>query len=290
MQNRICIAPNCGGCLNNNRYFNEKKPAASTAGFFFCTFACMQLALDFGNSAVKAGIFDGRELILVQTQKQFSKTQLRQLLKHYAIERCMSCSVTRASVPLEKFFRQNTTYRRLRSSTVLPIKNYYKTRNTLGMDRLANLMGARSFFPRKNVLVVSAGTCITYDVLNAKGEYYGGNIAPGLDMQLKAMHTFTSRLPLVKKKFTSDLFGNTTKSSMLTGVLTGAFFEMSGFIQAYQARYKDLHVIITGGDAAFVMERFSGQALKKEYKIFALPHLVLYGLNEILLANNASNS
>jgi type III pantothenate kinase len=250
----------------------------------------MQLALDFGNSAVKAGIYDGRELVLVQTQKQFSKTQLKKLLKHFAIEHSMSCSVTRASVSLEKFLQQNTNYKRLESSTVLPIRNYYKTRNTLGMDRLANLMGGRSFFPHKNVLVVSAGTCITYDVLNATGEYYGGNIAPGLDMRLKAMHTFTSQLPLVKKKFTSGLFGNTTISSMLTGALTGAFLEMTGFIQSYQARYKDLHVIITGGDAAFFMERFSGKALKKEYKIFALPHLVLYGLNEILLANNASNS
>lgn len=250
----------------------------------------MQLTLDFGNSTTKAGIFSGSELVHVQTKVLFSNADLSGLLTKFQIERGICSSVTHSSGTAVKFLSARIPYIAMKPTMTVPIKNFYKTRSTLGTDRLAALIGARSFFPKANALVISAGTCITYDVINAKAEYYGGNITPGLDMRLRSMHTFTARLPLVKKKLTLDLFGHTTRNSMLTGALTGATLEMAGFIQSYGRRYKDLRVIITGGDAAFFIHRLSSGRLQKEYKIFALPHLVLYGLNEILLATNASDS
>jgi type III pantothenate kinase len=250
----------------------------------------MHLTLDFGNSATKAGIFSGTGLVHVQTKVRFSNADLSGLLKKFPIDCGISSSVTNSSVNAVKFLSSKIPFMAMKATMLLPIRNFYKTRSTLGTDRLAALIGARSFFPKANVLVISAGTCITYDVINAKGAYYGGNITPGLQMRLRSMHTFTARLPLVKKKVTFDLFGSTTRDSMLTGALTGATLEMSGFIQSYRRRYKNLRVIITGGDAPFFIHRLSSGRLQKEYKIFALPHLVLYGLNEILLATNASDT
>ena len=167
--------------------------------------------------------------------------------------------------------------------TRLPVHNYYKTPNTLGTDRLANLVGARSLFPGKNILIISAGTCITYDVITSSDEYYGGNITPGIDMRLKAMHTFTSRLPLIKKEMKSQLYGDSTATAMLTGTLQGTALEVTGFIQTYRKEYRALRIVLTGGDAPLIENILSKQAYRKESKIFAVPHLTLHGLNEILL-------
>ena len=169
----------------------------------------------------------------------------------------------------------------------LPINNLYKTPKTLGADRLGNLVGAHSLFQKENVLVISAGTCITYDVINSERNYYGGNITPGIDMRLKAMNTFTARLPLVKKEMTRELIGTTTKASMLTGAIKGASLEMQGFISEYKKKYPELMVILTGGDAPYFESAISVGIADRKSKTFAVPHLLLHGLNEILLMNNA---
>ena len=239
----------------------------------------MNLTLDFGNTTAKAGIFSGKKLIHIENDQKLSTRKIESLLKKFPVKKAISSSVNVSSAELERFLKKRIQFTRLLPTTFLPIKNYYQTPNTLGMDRLANMMGARLLFPGKNALVISAGTCITYDVISSKAEYFGGNITPGLDMRLKSMHTFTSRLPLVKKIFTADLFGRSTQSSILTGTVKGALLEMKGFIKAYKKKYPALRIILTGGDISFFDAHL-------EYKIFALPHLVLHGLNEILLLND----
>jgi type III pantothenate kinase len=240
----------------------------------------MNLALDFGNSRLKAAIFHERRLMHVESQPAFNEKSLAKLLEKYSVEASILSSVIRNSLAIEKFLKRKTHFIRLGPAIPNPIHNFYKTPKTLGMDRLANVTGASALFPKKNILVISAGTCITYDVVTSTGNYFGGNITPGLDMRLKAMHTFTAQLPLVKKKMTRALFGKSTQESMITGVIRGISFEMKGFIAEYRHKYPALKIIITGGDASF-FERMI------ESKIFAVPHLVLHGLNEILLLNYA---
>ena len=240
----------------------------------------MNLVLDFGNSRVKAAIFDQRKLLHVQTYLALTEKRLGIILKKFPVESSILSSVIHNSNHIEKFLRKKTHFNKLTSYTPIPIHNFYKSPETLGMDRLANVTGAHALFPNKNILVISAGTCITYDVITGEGNYFGGNISPGVDMQLKAMHTFTARLPLVQKKMTRELFGKSTTQAMLTGVIKGTAFEMKGFVAAYRKKYPALRVIITGGDASLFETMI-------ESKIFAVPHLVLYGLNEILLMNYA---
>ena len=76
----------------------------------------------------------------------------------------------------------------LNSSTPLPITNCYETPNSLGNDRIALAVGATANFPNNNVLVIDAGTCITYDFINSKKEYLGGSISPGIQMRYNALH------------------------------------------------------------------------------------------------------
>jgi type III pantothenate kinase len=129
-----------------------------------------------------------------------------------------------------------------------------------------------------NVLVVVAGTCITYNIVEADGSFAGGAISPGLHMRLEAMHTFTGKLPQVKLRGDSPLLGTTTETSLRSGAVNGAVAELKGMIAAYSEQYPSLKTVISGGDG-----RFLAEALKNG--IFARPELVAEGLNTILNYN-----
>ncbi len=240
----------------------------------------MNLVIDYGNTLVKAAVFSDDEMVFNQTEPLLQVRHLRSILKEFNI----SCSIVSSVI-----FRNESIYRLLEAKsklidlnflTPVPVLNHYKTPETLGTDRIANLTGATFFFPAKNVLVISAGTCITYDVITSDSDYYGGNITPGLDMRLRSLNTFTARLPLVKKEKTKKLVGTSTSSSILTGVIQGTINEMNGLIKSYRKMYPRLQIVLTGGDTGYFERTL-------EYKIFAAPHLALYGLNEILRFNHA---
>ncbi len=238
----------------------------------------MNLTIDFGNTHVKAAVFDQEKIIHFESYQNFTVRKLQVLMKKFKISAAIVSSVVNDSGPIEELLKTKYLFVKLDTSTFLPIKNHYETPGTLGMDRLAGLAGAAFMQPKKNVLVINAGTCITYDVVTIDGAYFGGNITPGVEMRLKALNTFTDRLPLIRKQFSNELFGRSTSSAILTGVIRGSYYEMSGFISDYQIKYKGLKVILTGGDAP-IFENLMGN------KIFAAPNLVLFGLNKILSLN-----
>ena len=161
----------------------------------------------------------------------------------------------------------------------MPIVNLYNTPKTLGLDRLAAVVGASIQYPGKNILVIDIGTCMTFDFIDSKRNYHGGNISPGVELRLKAMHHFTSSLPLVIRKNNMNILGKSTKEALQNGAFQGLKFEIEGFIKNLTNRTKSLTVILTGGDAVNF-----GETL--ESKIFVDPNLVLKGLNDILTYNN----
>ncbi|MBA3649752.1 MAG: type III pantothenate kinase [Chitinophagales bacterium] len=238
----------------------------------------MNLALDFGNSFTKLGIFERNNLIFFQSYKNLSVRNLHEVLKRFPIKTAIISSVVEDSAKIEKYLRRLYHVVEMKSDIPLPLENLYETPGTLGADRIAGIVGGYALFPKNNILVINAGTCITYDIAIANKGYLGGNITPGIDMQLKALHTFTQRLPLVKKQFSEDLLGKSTSSSILTGVMKGTVLEMEGFIKAYKKDYIALKVLLSGGDALM----FETQL---KTKIFAVPNLVLFGINKILTMN-----
>jgi type III pantothenate kinase len=160
----------------------------------------------------------------------------------------------------------------------LPIKNNYGTPETLGVDRIAAVCGAQQIFPFQNCLVIDAGTCVTFDIIDKDGVYYGGAISPGMHMRFKAVHTFTARLPLISPVPEAKLIGDSTETSIQSGVINGMAAEMVGIIQRYQVKFNDLRVILCGGDTLFFENKLKAS-------IFASPELVLVGLNSILIYN-----
>jgi type III pantothenate kinase len=163
----------------------------------------------------------------------------------------------------------------LDQDTALPFANLYQSKQTLGADRKALVAGAMHLFPGENCLIIDAGTCVTYDLLNSSHEYLGGNICPGLHMRLQAMHTFTGKLPLANWQLPQNYYGDTTESCLLSGAYWGLCGEIESFIVRYSQDYPSIKVLLSGGDA---------ELLAKSIKtsIFVNEHLLLYGLNKIL--------
>jgi type III pantothenate kinase len=168
---------------------------------------------------------------------------------------------------------------KLSNESTIPFENSYATPTTLGVDRIALIACAAVKFPEKNVLVVDAGSAVTYDFLNSENHYLGGAIAPGLNMRYKALKEFTANLPLLEKQFPENFIGNSTNKAMHVGVVLGMIDEIDGSISRYKEQYADLIVILTGGDTDFLRDR-----LKND--IFANSKFLLEGLNYILEQNN----
>jgi type III pantothenate kinase len=145
---------------------------------------------------------------------------------------------------------------------------------TIGADRLALCAAAVGFFPGRNNLVVALGTCITYNFINKFHEFTGGGISPGMDMRFKSLNTFTALLPVIKEDWNFPLVGYDTRTNILSGVLLGMAKEIDGFIEAYEERYHNFNVLLTGGNCA----QFVPHIRKK---IFADPDLLFKGLYAI---------
>ena len=123
-------------------------------------------------------------------------------------------------------------------------------------------------------------TLITYELLDKNGVFQGGLISPGMRMRFSALHTFTKRLPLVEPENDSVFIGKSTLQSMQSGVVNGILAEIEGIIERYRHETSTLCVVTCGGDAPFFES-------KLKHPIFAVPELVLIGLNRILLYNVA---
>lgn len=163
------------------------------------------------------------------------------------------------------------------SSISLPIINKYKSK-TIGLDRLAAVVGATKIFPSSNVLSIDIGSAVTYDFINYRNEFIGGNISPGLQLRFNSLNDYTKNLPLLEPKNINYFLGNTTNQAIIAGVQKGLEFEIGLYISELSKEYSDLKVILSGGDSYFFAEKI-------KYSIFAEPNLVAIGLNEILKYN-----
>ncbi|HEX4849608.1 MAG TPA: type III pantothenate kinase, partial [Puia sp.] len=142
---------------------------------------------------------------------------------------------------------------------------------SIGADRLALSVAAVDLFPGKNNLVIGLGSAITYNFINKYNEFMGGGISPGMEMRFKSLQTFTAKLPLVKADWNFPVVGYDTRTNILSGVILGMAKEIDGMIDAYEERYENFNVLLSGGDTMYFTH-----FLKK--KIFADPDLIFKGL------------
>ena len=240
----------------------------------------MQLAVDIGNTRVKCGLFREKELLFSEVSEKEAVYAIKDIYEENPGITAIIISSVRESLDADLIPIPETIHHIiLDHETPLPIKIDYGSPETLGHDRIALAVAANAIFPKKNSLVIDAGTCVTYDLISNEGIYLGGSIAPGVSLRLNAMHEGTARLP--KVDFDSvevDSIGKNTVECMKSGAVNGLKNEIIGTISSFEKQFKDLQVLLTGGDIkVFDNELKSG--------FFADPNLVLRGLNYILLYN-----
>ncbi len=241
----------------------------------------MNLVIDQGNSLCKIAIFDNNQLVKLFKEENLSSDFLYEVLSRFNIKGCIFSSVRMDDEEILSLLRNKIPYFVLFDhKTNVPVEIAYKTPETLGRDRIAAVVGAKCLFTQKDVLVIDAGTCITYELLTSEGVYLGGNISAGFSTRLRAMHHFTGKLPLLNPETINQIMGTDTKSAMLVGTYRGLLCEIEGFIQDSKQILKNdnICIIATGGESCFFVNQLKDT-------IFVDENLVLLGLNTILNYN-----
>ena len=199
--------------------------------------------------------------------------------EHPQLNQAILSSVKPVDDEILQFLSENfDLFIELDHQTELPIKNLYETPETLGKDRIAAAVGANEFFPDQNLLIIDAGTAITYDLVSEKNEFIGGNISPGLQMRFKALNQFTGKLPLVSYFDEFQNIGRNTTEAIRAGVQNGILYEIAQTIELFNKNYQNLQIVMTGGDSIFFDKKLN-------YTIFVHFNITLIGLNRILEYN-----
>ncbi len=240
----------------------------------------MNLIIDVGNSSAKLAVFKQGKLISKRRiPLENIMNGINDIKKEFkSIEKAIISSVgnlkKREITCIKNYFKVIV----LDASTKIPFQNHYKSPKTLGVDRIALVSASVKKYKELNVLIIDAGTCITYDFINNENNYLGGAISPGIRVRYQSLNNLTANLPLLETKMPYSFIGNSTIESIHSGIINGILNEIEGTINYYDKKYKDLTVILTGGDADFLSKRLKSS-------IFANSNFLLEGLNYILEFN-----
>ena len=240
----------------------------------------MNLIVDIGNTSTKLAVFDGREKLRIARINDLTCEELENEIAGLKIEKAIISSVRQLPPFITDLISANIPSVHLLSyESKLPFKIEYETPETLGPDRIAGVAGAFNLYPQSEILVIDAGTAVTYDFLS-EGIYKGGNISPGLNIRFRALHEFTGKLPLVTIKDNFTVPGRNTTDAILAGVITGVTYEINEYIRTFEKQSTDFNIILTGGDSGFLKDKIN-------YQHTYMPDIVIDGLNYILEYNAA---
>ena len=241
----------------------------------------MNLVIDVGNTQIKVGVYDGHVLVHRENFDASNwEASFDRLYKEFHIEKGILSHVSRLDTDAINAMKGKLDVMLLDRNTKVPFENLYSTPDTLGVDRIALAAAAATKHPGEPVLVIDAGTCITFDFVNEKNQYEGGSISPGIQMRYRAVHEFTANLPLLTPENEIPELGHSTDRAIHKGILGGVANEIDGVIEEYMSKNETLTVVLTGGDANFLANNIKSG-------IFATPNFLLDGLNSILIHNLA---
>ncbi|MEP2936025.1 MAG: type III pantothenate kinase [Gilvibacter sp.] len=241
----------------------------------------MQLIIDIGNTRTKLALFNQDRLVtVVRINPEEFDASFSQLLEDIgSIEACIIGATGNIPQGMVKTIQAHCPTMVLDHNAKLPFVNDYATPETLGVDRMALISAAAAQYPDQNILVIDAGTCVTYDFIDDKNHFKGGAISPGLSMRYDALHGYTAKLPDLEPMAPESLIGDSTANSIHSGVVYGLVNEIEGVVGRYNEQFLDLTVILTGGDAHFLLDHLKNG-------IFANSNFLLEGLNYLLTLND----
>lgn len=233
-------------------------------------------AIDAGNTSIKVALFVNDQL---ETVRRFDAAQpagLDEWLDTQRHDAIVLSSVLTAEKTKELFGARVHLYQ-ISLASKLPFFIHY-TSLGLGMDRLCNAAYLYAQQATECAVCIDIGTCVKFDLMQRANGYLGGSISPGIDLRFRALHADTGNLPLLSNKTPLALVGNSTETSIRSGVMNGIAAEIQGMIDRYTNEYPDLTFFVTGGNAG-IFEFHS------KNNIFADENLTLKGLFEIYKHN-----
>lgn len=244
----------------------------------------MNLVIDIGNSQTKVAVFDADGIIQFDCMERFTIARLGDLTQRFpGLTRAILSTVAGVEPGLAEALKDRfELFIEFGHQTLLPIENLYESKETLGLDRLAAAVGAATFFPGKDLLVIDAGTAVTFDLIDKQNRFLGGNISPGLNMRFRSLNEFTKNLPAIRPADLWNDIGKTTEEAIRAGVQNGMIFEIDGMISHVLKDWPECQVILTGGDLFFFEKKLKNT-------IFVKFEITLIGLNRILEYNAEKN-
>ncbi|MFM2375188.1 MAG: Type pantothenate kinase [Bacteroidota bacterium] len=246
----------------------------------------MNVVVDIGNSRVKVGYFEGRRLVdaTVHLHEDYPREVLESApwqaysprAEYLGLAHVGNDALYRATLHLRSI-QPGLQLRAIDQHTPTPFGNRYQTPGSLGMDRICATVAGFERAGTGPVLVINAGTALTFDYVDEANDYLGGAISPGLQTRFRALHDYTAALPLLSLEGRLQWVGDSTDTCIRSGVVHGMVLEMEGFITRYaRLSRKPLQVYLTGGDAGFL-----GNHVKNI--TFVDSNLVLYGINTLII-------
>ena len=244
----------------------------------------MLLTIDVGNSRIKVAVFEhNKQLDFFIFEANEALKNFENIFEKYPnLQKIILSSVGKLEKEVVDFIQNRFPTEIIDHKSKFPFTNLYATPETLGIDRMVLAAGATLMYPNQNRLIIDAGTCITYDLVNAENQYLGGAISPGIKIRYKSLNNYTSKLPLLTLSEDFEIIGNSTKSAIHSGVINGVIFEIEGFISQYSLKNQDLTIILTGGDAEFLAKRLKST-------IFANSNFLLESLNILSIYLNEND-
>src|SRR5882757_9331391 len=205
------------------------------------------LCLDLGNTRFKWAVFSDGEIRHQGVLQSDGVEDLQKCIETYKPDKSILSSVVDHPAKFEELLNAGTRFHKLDHRSRVPITTPVGKPETIGADRLALVVAASHYYPEKNNLVIGLGSAVTFNYINRFHQFIGGSISPGMEMRFKALELFTSKLPLVQPHWNFPLLGYDTKTNIQSGVLFGMAKEIDGVIEAYEERFENLYVSMTGG-------------------------------------------
>ncbi len=237
------------------------------------------LCLDFGNTRLKAAIFNNNSIGDIFVLENDDPQTIERVIEKYSPQKSILSSVINHNSNIENVLAVKTIFHKLSAATTINFTTPVGKPDTIGADRLALCAAAVHFYPKKNNLIVALGSCITYNFINQQHQFLGGSISPGMDMRFKAMHDYTALLPLEKENWNIPLIGYDTKTNLQSGVLFGMACEIEGIIKKYEEKFYNFNVVLTGGNTSYF-------AVQLKSQIFADHNFLFKGLYALSELNN----
>lgn len=249
----------------------------------------MLLTADIGNTSITLGLFEEDALVeeyRLASDKDLSLEEyevlLKTLFKEFKVDGCIISSVVeeltqKFKTAVDNVFKLDAII--LSTDINTGVKIALDNPKEAGADRIANAAGAYVLY-KHPVIVVDFGTATTFDIVNGNGEFVGGIIAPGLNLQLKALNKFTSKLPRIEVALSKSAIGHNTSDAILSGVLRGSAAMIDGLVEQCERELGERAVIVATGGYSGLISHY----LKRHFD-FINPTLTLEGLRYLYQIN-----